>query len=162
MGRYKKNERKQEHFAKLTRAMMETAAWQALSCTAQALYPWLRLEWHGPDANNNGQIFLSVRQAEDRLGVSRNTAARAFHDLQAKGFIVVKEGSHLGMSGEAKATQYELTELPLPGTQGNQGCRLYKNWKPGADFPVVKASANNPTGRNGKEKPVINIETFRH
>ena len=55
-----------EHFAKMFRHIMEEPAWRALPSTAQALYPWLKLEWRGPDADNNGSIRLSVRQAAER------------------------------------------------------------------------------------------------
>ena len=55
MGRDKRNEQRTEHFTKLVRNMMETPAWRALSPMAQALYPWLRLEWRGVNFNNNGQ-----------------------------------------------------------------------------------------------------------
>jgi hypothetical protein len=152
MGRDRKNEAQGEHFTKMTRSLMQTPAWRAMSPTAQMLYLWLKLEWKGPQHNNNGRISLSVRQAADRIGISRNAAARAFHDLQAKGFIVAVERAHLGLSGEAKAPKYELTELPLPMGQSNQGRRLFREWRPGADFPVITASANNPTGKNGKSK----------
>ena len=60
-----------EHFARLTRRMMETPAWKALSPTAQALYPWLKFEFKGPKFNNNGKINLSVRQAAERLESQR-------------------------------------------------------------------------------------------
>lgn len=153
MGRDRKNEIEAEHFTKLVRRMMETDAWRALSLSAQALYPWIKLEWKGPKANNNGRISLSVRQAAERMGVSINTAARAFHDLQAKGFLVMTQGAYLGTSGAAKAPTYELTELPLPSCEGNRGRKLYNEWRHGADFPIQKASANNPDGKNGKEKP---------
>lgn len=153
MGRDRKNEAGTEQFTKLVRRMMETDAWRALSPTAQALYPWIRMEWKGPKANNNGRISLSVRQAAERMGIYPNTAARAFHDLQAKGFLVVTQGAYLGASGAAKAPTFELTELPLPSSEGNQGRKLYNQWRPGEDFPVKKASANNPGGRNGREKP---------
>ncbi|WP_288960893.1 hypothetical protein [uncultured Sulfitobacter sp.] len=151
MGRDKKNEARTEHFAKLVRSMMETDAWRALPTAAQALYPWLRLEWHGPTSNNNGQIRLSVRQAAKLMGCNMKTAARAFHDLQKKGFIVVTEGARLGLSGEAKSPALELTEIELRHSKNSGGRRLYKEWKVGHDFPVCVASANNPTGRNGKK-----------
>ena len=130
-----------------------TPAWRALSPTAQALYLWLKLEWRGPDANNNGKIRLSVRQAAERIGVDRNTAARAFHELQAKGFVVVKEHARLGIGGSAKSPLYELTELAVLGSSQRGGQQLYKKWQKGADFPVHKAMANNPRGANGKTKP---------
>ncbi|WP_127561765.1 helix-turn-helix domain-containing protein [Nioella ostreopsis] len=158
---------KGEHFTKLIRATMETPAWRALPPIAQALYPWLRLEWRGPDANNNGKLRLSVRQAAIRMGVSRDTAARAFHELQAKGFIVMTERACLGIEGAAKSPAFEITELPLPHGGGREGRKLFKDWRPGQDFPVMRAGANNPEGRNGKAKPchenqdgtVINIMT---
>ena len=144
---------------------MEEPAWSALSTNAQALYPWLKLEWRGPDANNNGKIRLSVRQAADRIGVSINTAAEAFRDLQRKGFIVVREPACLGLDGAAKSPAYELTELKMPGAEGH-GRRLYKQWRLEQEFPVAKAPIHNPTGRNGKktchqkeDDTVINFET---
>ena len=139
------------HFAKLIRSEMELPAWRALSTTAQALYPWLRLEWHGPDFNNNGRISLSVRQAAERLGVGQDRAARAFHELQAKGWIVVREPGRLGVEGEAKSHGFELTEITMPGKSKNYGRRLYRQWRDGADFMVVKAPVNNPAGRNGRK-----------
>lgn len=143
---------KSEHFTKMLRATMEEPAWQELSPVAQALYPWLKLEWKGPQANNNGNISLSVRQAAARLGVSRNTATNAFHDLQAKGFIAVTKPARLGLSGEAKCTSFELTELAMPNHELSHGRKLYREWRKGHDFPVHKTMANNPLGRNLKSK----------
>ncbi|RMD92994.1 MAG: helix-turn-helix domain-containing protein, partial [Alphaproteobacteria bacterium] len=118
MGRDRKNERRGDHYAAMHRSMMDTPAWRALSPVAQALYPWLRLEWHGPKANNNGRIRLSVRQAAEKMGVSINTAARAFHELQAKGFIVVTEPACLGVEGQGTSPAFELTEIQLPNSDG--------------------------------------------
>lgn len=148
MGRDRKNERRTEHFTAMTRNMMETPAWRALSPTAQALYPWLRLEWRGAKANNNGKLRLSVRQAAERMGVNMKTAARAFHDLQAKGFVVVMEPARLGLGGEAKSPAIELTELGLPYGDKPSGRRLYLNWCQGADFCIQKGAVHNPLGGN--------------
>lgn len=144
-----KHERK-EHWTKLIRHSLEEPAWRALSTTAQALYPWLKFEWRGVDANNNGKIRLSVRQAGERLGVRPATAALAFHDLQRKGWIVQTEAACLGIEGAAKSPAYELTELKMPGAE-RDGRKLYRDWRPGHDYPVAGTSANNPTGRNGRQ-----------
>ena len=169
MGRDRKVEQRSEHFTKMVRTMMETPAWRALSPSAQALYLWLKLEWRGPNANNNGKIRLSVRQAAERMGVGINTAARAFHDLQAKGFLVVVRAARLGVGGEAKSPEYELTELPLPQSDRPDGRKLFREWQPGADYPVHKATTHNPSGANGKTKPchqngdgpVVKMVTFQ-
>lgn len=146
-----------EHFTKLIRTTMETPAWRALSTTAQALYPWLKLEWRGPQANNNGRISLAVGVAAKRLGVQPDTAARAFHDLQAKGFLVVTEAARLGIGGEASSPKFEITELALPHAAGSEGRKLYRQWRQDADFPIHKARAHNPKGVNGKQNPILKI-----
>jgi hypothetical protein len=146
-----------EHFTKLIRNTMETPAWRALSPVAQALYPWLKLEWRGLQANNNGKIRLSVGTAAQRLGVRPDTAARAFHDLQAKGFLVVAEPARLGIGGKASSPKFQLTELPMPHAEKPEGLKLYREWREGADFEVQKARAHNPKGVNGKQNPIPKI-----
>ncbi len=138
-----------DKFAKLFLVTLRSPAWQALSPYAQRLYPWLQLEWNGPRENNNGSISLSVRQAADLLGSHTETARRAFLDLQAKGFLVVTRCAALGSAGNARGHEYELTEfgtgmVPVPR-------KLYRDWKPGRDFPVVRAKAHNPSGKGGFE-----------
>ena len=152
---YKKHGRlgDQGHWTQMLRTTMETDAWRALRPTAQALYPWLKLNWKGPKNNNNGQIQFSARQAAKAMGVSLNTAASAFLDLQAKGFIRVTAIAELGTEGQGKATSYEITELAYSRNvnENNLGpkiiaSKLYLQWQPGKDFLVQKARENNPTG----------------
>jgi hypothetical protein len=159
MGRDKRNEGRSEHWTKMIRPTMETPAWRALSCYAQALYPWLKFEWKGPQANNNGRIALSIRQAADRLGVSKKTAAKAFHELQAKGFVVVKKAATLGTDGAAKSSEFEITELAMPGQTA--GRRLFADWRPGGDFPVAAVRSNNPHGVNGRAPGAGNVVRLR-
>lgn len=64
-------------------------------------------------ANNNGKITLSYRQAAKRLGVCANFAMRAFHELQAKGFIAVTEKGSLRVVGHARSPRYELAAARL-------------------------------------------------
>ena len=149
MGRDKHNEARKEQFAKMLRATMETPAWRALSVHAQALYPWVKLEWKGPKSNNNGAIQLSVRQAQDLLGCSKDTAAKSFRDLQAKGFLQVTQKAVLGITGTARCNQYELTEIAMPGDKMRPR-NLFRKWRQDQDFPVANIRTNNPTGRNGK------------
>ena len=142
----------------MQRWVMQTPAWRALSPTAQALYVWLRFEWKGKHQNNNGKIRLSVRQAAYRLGISVNPANKAFHELQAKGFLHVTEAGALGVKGLARGPSYELTEEPLPSHQVARN--LFKDWKEGCDFDVATHHCNNPKGLNGQRKPIIESTTF--
>lgn len=149
MGRDKKNEAR-EHFAKMSRHLMMTPAFRALNSHAKALYPFLKLEWHGPSANNNGQLMLSYRQAAALLSVSIETAGKAFRDLQAKGFVIVRIIATPGLTGRASGHQYQLTEVPMPGEP--TASRNFTKWRADQEFRVEKSISNNPTGNNGKNK----------
>ncbi|WP_417493036.1 hypothetical protein [Maricaulis sp.] len=116
-------------------------------------YIHLRFEGRDRQCSNNGKIQLSVRQAAERLGIRPNAAAGAFHELQQKGFIVVTVLGALGVTGEARGPSYELTEYRMPQTTEMTGRRLYKAWKPGADYEVARHPSNNPTGSNGNRNP---------
>lgn len=121
---------------------INTPAWRELPTKSQSLYMLVKLEWKGPKMNNNGKIALSCRQAAKKMGVSLNTAATAFRELQAKGFIVVTEPSWLGVEGEAKLQLYEITELPMPGEKN--GKHLYASWSPGNDYPIIAPVNSKP------------------
>ncbi|MFC0198871.1 hypothetical protein [Paracoccus rhizosphaerae] len=149
MGRDRKNEEHREHWTKMLRSTMETPAWRALGATAQALYPWLKMEWKGPKANNNGKISLPVRVAADRLGCNMKTAARAFHELQAKGFLLLTQHGRMGTEGKGASPTYEITELAVPGKDEHSGRKLYLHWEEGHDFAVRAHAPVNPSGRNG-------------
>lgn len=142
-----------EHYTKMFRTVMQTPAWAALSSTAKALYPFVKLEWHGPNYNNNGQIRFSYRQAAKALGIEPNTAMRAFHDLLAKGFLVITEYGMLGSDGDARGPSYEITEIEMPGKPKGSGRDLFRQWQEGKDFPFPRHHKNNPTGRNGRKSP---------
>ncbi|RUU93329.1 hypothetical protein EOB59_03225 [Mesorhizobium sp. M7A.F.Ca.MR.176.00.0.0] len=153
MGKGKVRNPPGEHFTKIIRHTMEEPAWRALSSTAQALYSWVKLEWRGPDANNNGKIRLSVRQAAACMGCAPDTAAEGFRDLQRKGFLFQTEAACLGVEGAAKCPSYEITEIKMPGTDKQQdGRKLYRDWRQDQEFPVKGPSANNPTGANGQRR----------
>ena len=85
------------------------------------------------------------------MGVSNDTAAKAFHELQAKGFIEMTEPASLGVKGQGKCPKYEITELELPGEP--RGRCLFSKWEQGSDFPVIKANVSNVVG---KTKPCPN------
>ena len=134
-------------FAPMPLSVMNTPAWRALSSVAQALYPWLVMEFKGTQFNNNGEIRLSVRQAAFKMGVSKDTAARAFYDLQAKGFIKVKKGGSLGISGMGKCPEYEITGLPL-SENGRIANDHYKEWTEEKDFEIFRHPVKNDKGKN--------------
>ena len=132
-------------FAPVPLSLVDNDAYRALGSAAQALLIWLLLEWKGTNYNNNGKIIMSVRQAAQRINVTRDTAAKAIRDLQAKGFIVVRKGGSLGIEGHGKCPEYEITSIATPTGPASH---LYKEWAEGNDFAVFKHAVKNPQGKN--------------
>ena len=132
-------------YAKIPIIALNTPAWRSLGLAAQALLPWLVMEYKGKTFNNNGEISLSIRQAAEKMGIARDTAAKAFRDLQAKGFIVVKRGGSLGVKGHGKCPQYEITLIEMPSAAATH---QYKKWSEGNDFAIFKHAVSNPIGTN--------------
>lgn len=133
-------------FTIVTLNLMDTPAWRALSTKAQALYPWIKMEWKGPKRNNNGTISLSCRAAAAKMSVTPNTAAAGFRELQKKGFIVVTRPSYLGTEGEARLQLYEITELVMPESKAPR--HLYARWKEGSDFEVIAPAKTETRVKN--------------
>ncbi len=116
-----------ESFAAIRRRTARSAAWLSLGGPAIKIYVELRLRWRHKDGSNNGQLFCSLRECEELLGIGRPTAVRAYAELEAKRFIVRTrqgEAGRLPASGTAanggtgysrKATLWALTDEPLNG-----------------------------------------------
>ena len=91
------------------RAMRGTEAWATLKPGPRALYIELKRRYNGA---NNGEIFLSHRDAAKALSVNRNTVGGYFRELEARGFIWMTQGPHLGPSGIGQASMWALAEVP--------------------------------------------------
>jgi hypothetical protein len=135
-----------ERFTPLVESVLKSSAWRDLNSNERALYVELRgIVHHTRPWENNGEIFLSVRDAAENLGVGRDGAQSAFWGLQRHGFIVVTQIGHLGANGHGKASTYRLTCCGCK--KHPRGTREFERWSPGCDFPVVKAPA-----RRGRSK----------
>ncbi|WP_221795688.1 hypothetical protein [Aquisediminimonas sediminicola] len=79
-------------FVQLDHSFLETQAYRTLSPNARSLLVELKMIHNG---RNNGELFLSVRDAADRMGVADTTAAsNAFDELEKMGFISCTQDAH--------------------------------------------------------------------
>lgn len=81
----------------------------ALSVTARALLVELTAIYNGPESN--GRLFLSVRDATHRLGLSDSKAANAaIHELLESGFMTETQAGHFAMKagGRSRARAFRL------------------------------------------------------
>jgi hypothetical protein len=97
-----------EKHVRLNRWLLGSPAYRSLSPAARALLVELYDLYNG---QNNGQIFLSHRDAARRLGVGKNLAGKALRELKNRGFIRVQQQGSFNQKVR-NATQWTLTEFP--------------------------------------------------
>jgi hypothetical protein len=73
-----------ERFVGLPHYMVRSHAWRTLSPVARAVLIEVLAIYNG---SNNGYLALSARTAAERANCSKDTAARAFHELIRSGFL---------------------------------------------------------------------------
>ena len=130
-----------ELFVKLMLETLDAPAWRALSHGARGLYVALKRR-HQLDTNNNGNIFLSQRQAVVELGSNRSYVARWFRELEHYGFIVMTRPGSLGLKGKGKAPHWRLTELAY---KNDPPTRDFLNWN-GVPFQAQKTRGSWKSG----------------
>jgi len=120
--------------------MLDSPAYRSLSCPARCLLVELYALHNGV---NNGELYLSVREAARRLGVGNTTAWRAFGELEAKGFIRARQrGSFDWKAG--LATCWILTEFGFAGALPSKD---FMHLGQGENLmPVPLAKPNGPSG----------------
>ncbi len=129
-----------ERFLKLEYYMLRSAAWLSLSPVARCVYIELASLYNG---GNNGRLALSARDAAERVGCSKNTAARAFAELIEKGFIDLCSRGHFDRK-TPHAAEYRLTVHPCNRSR-ERASKRFTRWRP--DEP--KSVAGPITGTAG-------------
>ncbi len=102
-------------FVRLDYQLLTSNAYRSLSPNARSLLVELAMLYNG---DNNGSLYLGVRDAAYRLGVADLTAAsRAFDDLKALGFLQMTQDAHFSIKAgqSSRARCWRLTWHPGPG-----------------------------------------------
>jgi hypothetical protein len=101
-------------FVPLLIATIRSPAWRAMSHGAKSLYVALKQRYNST-IDNNGKVFLSLRDAAQELQSHRDHIARWYRDLQHYGFVVQVQPGCLGVDGKGKTAHWRLTELAYLG-----------------------------------------------
>ena len=129
-------------FVRLGNGLLTSDAWRSLSGSAVKYYVELRRQFNGM---NNGNLHLSLEEANKRLGMAKDTALRAQRKLEGKGFIrMTKRGGF----HQRLATTWALTDEPVPPTPPSHD---YKQWRP------KKKSSVGKLDRTRLENPTDNV-----
>ena len=71
-------------FVALPKAILATPAWRVMSPEGRLL--WIDMHgWLRNDGLNNGKVLRSCRDAAESIGLSKNTVARRFAELEHYG-----------------------------------------------------------------------------
>ena len=117
--------------------LLRSEAWRNASLGSKCLLIELYDLYNG---TNNGDLFLSVREAATRLGVGKNLANRLFTELETKGFIKARDRGAFSRKVR-HATRWILTEFIC---DGELPTKAFMKWR--------------PTGEN--QKPVPTTGTY--
>jgi hypothetical protein len=143
----KKTNKVQDPFVSLRFEMKKTSAWLAMSTAARVYYLELKSMHRTKPANNNGEIFLSQRDAEEAIGLSRPTIAKCHDELLHYGFIVETKPACLGSDGKGRAPHLRLTELD---TDDGPATKDYLGWD-GTPFTQTSHKNRIPAKKLGHE-----------
>lgn len=143
---------------RLDHSMTGSDSWIAMDPVAcKLIVVLMRLE----DGKNNGELFLSVRAAAKDMGVSINTAARAFKIAEQHGFIKPTAKGYFQVKG-GPATCWRLTALAAPGMCGPT--HDYRDWKPSENKTrsqiLTSAVSKTDTRHEKSALAVSNIDTI--
>lgn len=97
------------NFVSLPWPVLESAAFASLDLTARALLVEVVHLYKG---DNNGSLYLSAREARDRLGLGDcRPVLRGFEDLQDRGFLELAKEAHFAVkaSDTSRARVWRIT-----------------------------------------------------
>ena len=121
-----RNENTTKRFAGIPHEILLSAAYRSLDPMARALLLELVMMEKG---KNNGSLWLSVKDAVDRLGITdARPAIRSFELLQLVGLIAMTKEAHFSIkaSETSRARCWRLTWLPFDGKPPSNDWRDYQ------------------------------------
>ncbi len=122
--------------------MMMTRAWTACDPVERALLIEVMARWVGPQSNN-GEIPYSVREAAVALNVGKNAAARAFHGLEEKGFLVATTKGGFNWKG-GRATRWLVPMCSDDRRLGAKPLRTFASWEPPVNEQATRTEKSKP------------------
>jgi hypothetical protein len=155
-----------KRFSMLPHLVLTTNAYRACSPNARALLVEIVMLYNG---GNNGSLYMSVRDAAARMGVSDLTAAtNALEELQGRGLIVMTKEAHFEVkaSEESRARCWRITWEPYgkriathdylnPKAEPDAGTKARRRMERG-----TKALKAYRRARDGDKLPVMDSRTM--
>ncbi len=106
----------------VSRAMRESFVYSSMPATAKVLMDLLQMQWR-----NDRPVSYGVREAAQKIGCTKNTAAKAFNILVDRGFIVCFEQSSFNSKTGSRTRDWRLTWMPFDLKNPTHN---WEQWKP--------------------------------
>lgn len=116
--------RKISPFVMLRHDMLRSPAFRSLTPPARCVYIEILNRYNGM---NNADIPLSCREAGEFCNISKGNAARAFRELQDRGFIRIGQPAGFNMK-KRTSTRWILTHEGIGGHTAPSN--EWRNWQP--------------------------------
>lgn len=145
---YKHRKRGGGRHVQLHEWVQASEAWATMPPGPRALYVELKRRFNG---SNNGEIYLSHRDAAKALNVHRNTVGGWFETLRQRGFIYLATAPHLGPTGVGKASKWRLEELPTP--DGKPATKSFMQWREKQNPRTKNRTPRHKKQDTGPNKP---------
>lgn len=127
-------------FIALEHYLLNCPAWTSLSLAARCTFLELLRVY---DGSNNGRLIMSARMLDERLPVSRATAARALKELQNRGFLEpVRPGGFNVKSGQRRASEWRVTCYRCDVT-GALPAKTFMRWQTGKIHLAVSSESHS-------------------
>jgi hypothetical protein len=116
--------------------LLNSPAWQSLGLAARCL---LIEVWKRHNGLNNGEISFSIREAAGSLKIAPNTANKAFHELEDKGFLKARQRGAFSLKSR-HATTWQITAEPCGGQEAS---KEFMRWSlPSTQGPKIRKPAS--------------------
>jgi len=91
----------------INRRLIASDAFLTMHPTANKLFLLLQSQWR-----HDRPVGYGVREAAKKIGCAHNTAAKAFQELEKRGFIIREEESFFNSRNGSRAREWRLTWVP--------------------------------------------------
>lgn len=130
-----RNESTTKRFAAIPHEILISAAYRSLDLVARALLIEIVMLENG---RNNGSLWLSVKDAVDRLGMTdARPAIRAFEMLQSVGLVAMTKDAHFSIK-TAETSRARCWRLTWRAFDGKPPSNKWQDYQPKGGTPESK------------------------
>ena len=109
----------------IKKRLVDSEAFLTMHPTANKLFLLLQSQWR-----HDRPVGYGVREAAKKIGCAHNTAAKAFQELEKRGFIIREEESFFNSRNGSRAREWRLTWMPYTwGGYAKPPSNEWEKWK---------------------------------